>query len=57
MTHPKLQPRITKIGTYIQTDILISHTGYDVADSYRSYKKTVENAASDGFAVVYLENY
>ena len=32
----RLQPRITKIVTYIRTDILINHTRYDVTNYFRS---------------------
>ena len=39
---------------------MTSHTGYDVTDYFRvaviEVKKKVENATSDGFTVVYLEN-
>ena len=31
-----LQPRITKIGTNIHTDIMINHAGYDVTSYFRS---------------------
>ena len=31
-----LQPRITKISIYIRTDILVSRTGYDVTNYFRS---------------------
>ena len=35
MTPPTVQPRITKISTYIHTDIPINHTGYGVSDYFR----------------------
>ena len=45
---------MAQIGTYIYTDILINHSGYGVTDYLRladiEVQKTVENAASDGFA-------
>ena len=31
----RLQPGITKIGTYIHNDVVFSRTGYDVADYFR----------------------
>ena len=49
------------VHTYIHTDILISHTGSNVNDYFQvaviEVKKTVKNAASYGFAPVYLENH
>ena len=40
----------------LYTGLVYNHTGYDVTDYFRSavieVKKTVENAASDGFALV-----
>ena len=45
--------RITKFHRYIHTDMLYSHTGYDVTSYFRSpfieVRKTTENVASDGF--------
>ena len=38
MTLRRLQPRITQIDTYIHTDILIKHTGYDVTDYFHLLK-------------------
>ena len=42
--------------TYIHTDILVNHTGYDITNYFRSEatakKKTFENAASDGFGQI-----
>ena len=46
-------PKSLIIGTYIYTNVLNSHTGYNVTDYFRlaviKVHKTVENVASDGF--------
>ena len=46
--------------TYIHTDILISHSGYNVTDNFRlaviEVQKTCENAASDFLAAAYIAN-
>ena len=44
-------PRITKFCVDIHTDVLNSHTGYDVTNYFGRQLswKTVQNAASDGF--------
>ena len=51
---PKITPPIT-IGTYIHTDVLNSHIGYDVTDYFRlavmEVQITVGNAASDNFGL------
>ena len=44
----------------LQTGRVYNHTGYDVSMHFRSevmdVRKTAENAESDGFAAVYLQN-
>ena len=40
-------PRITNFYRDIHTDIVYSHTGYDIIIYFQS--KTVENTTSDGF--------
>ena len=48
-------PRPATCCTDIQADLVYSHNGYDVTSYFRSafieVRKTVENAASDGFWV------
>ena len=56
----KVPPGTNKLYRNLHTGRFYNYTGHDVTDYFRlaviEVQRTVENAACDGFAVVYLDN-